>query len=469
MSMPLPSLPTSPDAKLILRGGRPLTGTAPLVGDKSISHRALLLAALADGPTRIANLSPCADVGHTLSAIRALGVVADELAAGTVVVHGRGVRGLAGDPVRLDCGDSGTTMRLLAGVLAGQERSFTLTAAPGLAQRPMGRVTAPLRAMGAAIGDNDGRPPLRGSGAPADGGSDGEAGDAWDRRLGAIAWDLPYASAQVASAILLAGLNATGTTIVRSPSPVRDHTERLLAAMGAPISWDGRETRLEGPVARLTPPYDGHLLVPDDLSAAAFLLAAATLVPGSRVTLTAVGVNDGRVGLLDILAQMGAPVARSDGGLRGSEPVATLTATSAPLRGVAVGGALVPRTIDELPLVAVLASQAHGRTVLRDAAELRVKESDRVAAICNGLARLGAAIEATPDGFEVEGPRRLVGAAVDGCGDHRVVMALAIAGLAADGETTVSDAGRVADSYPGFVAALQALGGDVRLNRGAPD
>ncbi len=447
----LPSLPST--ATLVVRGGRPLTGTAPLVGDKSISHRALLLAAIADGPTRIVNLSPCADVGHTLAAVRALGAQVDELADGTVIVHGRAVRGLAGDPIVLDCGDSGTTMRLLAGLLAGQERAFTLTAAPSLARRPMGRVVAPLRAMGADIAAADGRPPLRGRG----GG------------LRAIAWDLPQASAQVASAVLLAGLNAAGSTAVRSPAPARDHTERMLAAMGTPIAWDGREARLDGPVDRLAPAYGGQVMVPDDLSSAAFLLAAATIVPGSQIVLPDVGVNDGRTGLLDILAQMGAPVACTDWGQWGTEPVATLTATFAPLRGIDVGGALVPRTIDELPLLAVLATQAHGRTVLRDAAELRLKESDRVAAICQGLSRLGATIEATADGFVVEGPCRLVGTTVDGHGDHRIVMALAVAGLAAAGETIVSDADRVADSFPGFLTALQVLGADARPMAGAVD
>jgi 3-phosphoshikimate 1-carboxyvinyltransferase len=430
---------------LAVRGGRPLAGSVPLVGDKSISHRALLVGALADGPTRILNLSPCADVARTLEAVRALGVRVEPSSGTAVVVHGRGVSGLAGPPVRLDCGDSGTTMRLLAGLLAGQDRAFTLDGAPGLRRRPMQRVVDPLRSLGARIEATDGRPPLVGQG----GGLHGAE------------LTLAQASAQVASAVLLAALNAQGPTTIHLPSPVRDHTERMLAAFGVPLHRDGLATRLDGPVARLRPPVDGRLPVPEDPSAAAFLLVAATLVPGSSVRLAGVGINPGRTGLLDAMAAMGVPVDRSAAATALGEPVATLTAKAGRPRGTVVAGPLVARAIDELPLLAVLATQAEGRTELRDAAELRVKESDRIAAVCDGLGRLGAAIRPLPDGFVVDGPCRLVGTAVDGYDDHRVVMALAVAGLVAEGETAISGAHRVADSFPGFVAALAALGAEI--------
>lgn len=433
----------------------PLRGTAPLVGDKSISHRALILGAVADGPTTLRNLSPCRDVGRTRDALRALGVAIRPAGGGdagdgtAVVVHGRGVAGLDGPAVEVQCGDSGTTLRLLAGLLAGQARAFTLDGDPGLRRRPMARVVAPLRAMGADI-DGD-RPPLRGRG---------------HRPLRAAEAVLAQASAQVGSAVLLAALNADGETRVRYPAPVRDHTERMLAAMGAPIAWDGASTRLAGPVARLHPLDDGTgaYRVPDDVSAAAFLLCAAALVPGSAVRLPGVGVNPGRTGLLEILGAMGAPVDVGDLAARAGEPVATLAVAAAPLRAAAVSRAVVPRAIDELPLVAVLATQAAGRTVVAGAEELRVKECDRIAAIVDGLGRLGARIEARPDGFVVDGPTPLCGARVEGRGDHRIVMALAVAGLVASGTTTVTDAGRTADSYPGFAAALAALGARVAVD-----
>jgi 3-phosphoshikimate 1-carboxyvinyltransferase len=457
------------------RSGGPLRGSARLVGDKSISHRALLLGALADGITRIDNLSPCADVRQTIDCLARLGVVIERMdrdpaalvdradravwGAGETagdrpavagdstgfIVHGRGVRGLTGPPVVLDCGDSGTTMRLLAGALAGQARAFTLDGAPGLRRRPMARVADPLSAMGAEIRTTGGYPPLVG---------EGRAG------LRALDYALPQASAQVGSAVLLAGLNAAGLTRVHYPAPVRDHTERMLAAMGAPIDWDGATTTLDGPVGSLTPVSDpsGWFRLPNDPSAAAFLLAAAAIVPGSDIQLVRVGLNPGRRGFLDILAAMGAEIRMENQTEVAGEPVADLRLTAAPLRATEVAGALIARSIDELALVAVLATQAAGRTVVRDAGELRVKESDRIAAIADGLARLGARIEALPDGFAVDGPTVLRGAAVDGYADHRIVMALVVAGLVADGETRVSDAQRVGDSFPGFGEGLGALG-----------
>ncbi len=450
MISPSPTDDAPTTARLTVTGGRTIGGRAPLVGDKSISHRILLLGALADGPTRITNLSPCADVRRTRAAVEALGVPVEDAADGTVVVAGSGVCGLGGPPVRIDCGDSGTTMRLLAGLLAGQPRRFTLTAAAGLRRRPMDRVITPLRAMGADIRAHDGRAPLVGSGG----------------RLVGADIVLPHASAQVASAVLLAGLNAEGTTRVRYPAPVRDHTERLLAEMGAPIRFDMRSATLDGPVVRLDPANGGTYAVPDDPSAAAFLLAAAAIVPGAEVRLSGVGLNPGRTGFLDALEAMGADIAIDGWREHGGEPVGDIVLRHRPLHAAGIAGALVPRSIDELPLLAVVATQAVGTTVIRDAAELRVKECDRIEAIAAGLARLGAEIEVRPDGWAITGPTPLVGADVDGADDHRIVMALAVAGLAAHGTTVVSGASRVADSYPRFVEALVALGGQIEVTAG---
>lgn len=431
-----------------------MRGEALLPGDKSVSHRALLLAAVADGSTAIHGLSSSIDVSRTLGCLLALGVPIARATDETLRVEGRGPRGLAGPPVTLDCGDSGTTMRLLAGLLAGQDRAFRLEAHAGLAGRPMERVVAPLTAMGARIRATEGRPPLTGEGGGLHGAEHA----------------LRLASAQVGSAILLAALNAEGATTVVYPAPVRDHTERLLAAMGAPVRWDGRVSRLDGPVAGLRPPADGRLTVPGDLSGAAFLLAAAALVPGSDIRLAGVGLNPGRTGILDILEAMGAPVAISGWRVEGGEPVGDLRLQVPPGGGLVaatVRGDLVPRAIDELPLLAVLATQARGLTRLQGAAELRVKETDRLAVMAEALGRMGADIRLRDDGWEIQGPTPLRGGAhLDGQGDHRVVMALAVAGLVAEGRTVIDGAERVADSFPGFVTALQGLGASVTVAAG---
>lgn len=443
--------PDAPSATLVVRGGRPLRGSIRVPGDKSISHRALILGALADGPepTCIAGLSACADVRATRRALEHLGAHIEGEPDGEVRIHGRGPQGLAGPPVRLDCQDSGTTMRLLAGLLAGQRRRFRLEAAPSLQRRPMNRVVEPLGRMGAelrALGEA-GRPPLEGEG----------------RALRGADLRLPRASAQVGSALLLAALNAQGETRVHYPAPVRDHTERLLAAMAAPIAWDARSSTLVGPVRHLARPGGGAITVPGDLSSAAFLLCAAAILPGSRIRLPGVGINPGRTGILDILRAMGAPVAVSGWRQSAGEPLADLATAAAELAAIGLGQPLVPRAIDELPLLAVLGARARGRTVLIEAGELRLKESDRIEAICSGLRRMGADIVATEAGFIVEGPGELRGAELDGRGDHRIVMALAVAGLAATGETRIRGAERIGDSYPGFVEDLVGLGAQVHL------
>ena len=432
-----------------LSSAAPLHGRIRVPGDKSISHRALLLGALADGASQIRGFLPCGDCQATLSAIQALGVRVEVHDATTLTVHGRGLRGLRPPDAPLDCARSGTTMRLLAGILAGQPFASTLTGAGQLLRRPMRRVVAPLRRMGAAIADTDAHAPLsiRGQGT-----------------LRGVTHDLAVASAQVKSAILLAGLYAHGPTVVRQPGPARDHTERMLEAMGAEIASSQknapRNDRFGVAAIRLSPspvlaPLD--LCIPGDLSSAAFPLLAAALVPGSAVTIDGVGVNPTRTGLLDVLRDMGADVTLTPQPEQGNEPVASLTVRAAPLHGVTVHGERVVRMIDEFPILAVAATQAHGTTVVRDAAELRVKETDRIATVAGALRAMGAQIDVQPDGFVIHGPTALHGARVDSHGDHRLAMALVVAGMVASGETVVRGTDCIADSFPGFFEVMKAL------------
>ena len=400
-------------------------------GDKSVSHRAVLLGAIAEGASRIGNFSPAADCGATLGAVRALGVEVEECGSAALVVRGRGL-GLREPDDVLDCVRSGTTMRLLAGLLAGQPFFSVLDGDVQLQRRPMDRVVEPLRGMGAIVIGRDGgrRPPLAIQGGC----------------LRGIDYTLSVSSAQVKSALLLAGLYADGPTTLQVPGPARDHTERMLWAMGARLEIGDLRLKIE-PGQRLTAI---ELTVPGDFSSAAFLLVAATLVPGSEVTIEGVGINPTRTGLLDLLQAMGAEVAVHDERMAGGEPVADLTICTSELCGVEVGGDLVVRTIDELPILAIAATQARGETLVRDAAELRVKETDRITTTVEELRRLGAEIEPRADGFIVCGPTPLVGTAVHSHGDHRLAMALAVAGLLAAGETTVRGAEAVAVSYPTF-------------------
>ncbi len=422
-----------------------LRGCIRVPGDKSISHRALLLAALAEGTSRIEGFLPSHDCLATLRCLEALGVEVTFQEPTTVTVHGRGLHGF--DPPRepLDCARSGTTMRLLTGVLAAQPFRSVLTGDPGLNRRPMERVAEPLRRMGADVQTADGHAPLTIQGPKNSRG-----------RLHGIVHRLQVPSAQVKSALLLAGLYADGPTTVVEPAPARDHTERLLR-------WQGVDLRVEGPAVTVYPPArlpPFSLRIPGDFSSAAFLLVAALLVPGSEVTVTGVGVNPTRTGLLDVLRAMGAEVRVSYDSASGPEPVGAVIARASQLSGVEISGDTVVRMIDEFPILAVAATQAHGRTVVRDAAELRVKESDRIAALVEELRRLGARIDPLPDGFVVYGPSSLHGGILDSHGDHRLAMTLAIAGLVADGAVTVQGAERIQDSFPGFVPLLEEIGVD---------
>jgi 3-phosphoshikimate 1-carboxyvinyltransferase len=433
---------------LLIHPTQELYGSTNVPGDKSISHRAAMFAALAEGRSQVRNFLPGGDCQATLGVLRALGVAIEEVSPTELVLDGVGLNGLQEPAAPLDCVNSGTTMRLIAGLLAGQRFFSVLSGSPQLVKRPMGRVVEPLRQMGATIYGRQGGKlaPLAIAGA----------------RLHFIDYTMPVASAQVKSALLLAGLYNEGLVIVRQPGPARDHTERMLAAMGAPIRVLGSVVTSERPKQPLAPL---DITVPGDISSAAFLLAAGLLVPQSHLTVTGVGVNPTRTGILDILQMMGADIRLDNVREEAGEPVADIVVqrrggggVPPPLRGVEIGGDLIVRAIDELPVLAVLATQAHGRTVVRDAAELRVKETDRIATVAAELHKLGAHVEEYPDGFAVDGPVELHSAPVWSHGDHRLAMALAVAGMVASGPVLVEEAECVSDSFPGFERTLEVLG-----------
>lgn len=433
-----------------VQGGRPLTGRCRVPGDKSISHRAVMFSALADGTSTVTNFLDGGDCRATIAVMRGLGVEVEERSPTELIIHGRGLDGLQEPFDVLDCGNSGTTVRLMAGLLAGQRFSSFLTGTPQIRRRPMARIVKPLRQMGATIvGRQDGNYVPLGLGATT---------------LRGMEYTLPVASAQVKSCLLLAGLYAQGLTVIRQPGPARDHTERMLAAMGAPIAVYGNTVHSERPSHPLKPLT---IAVPGDISSAAFLLVAASIIPGSRITIADVGINPTRTGIVDALRAMGAGIEYTNVRQQSGEPVADLEVSAAELHGATFGGEQIVTMIDELPVLAVAASQAQGRTVVRDAGELRVKETDRIATTVSELRTLGAAIEPTPDGFIVEGPTRLLGGAVESQGDHRLAMAMAVAALAAHGPSTVYGAEVTADSFPGFETTLQALGAHLTVE-GAP-
>lgn len=412
---------------------RRLRGTVSLPADKSIGHRTVLLSALADGPSRIENYPTSADPQSTLACLRQLGV-SIEHEKGTVHVEGRGLDGLTAPAKALDCGNSGTTMRLLSGILAGQPFDSAVTGDASLRSRPMARIADPLRQMGAHVALTDGHAPIRIRGGQA---------------LRGMTYRLPIASAQVKSCVLLAGLFAEGTTTVLEPTPSRDHTERML---GLDVETADGVRRLTVEGGRCIPARTWH--VPGDFSAAAFFLVAASLVPESEICLDGVGMNPSRNALLDVLRTMGADVTVTSKRMQGGEPIADVTVRAAALQGTRVEGASIPNLIDEIPVLAVAAACAEGRTEIRDAAELRVKETDRLDAMARNLRALGAGVEEFDDGLAIEGPADLQGATVDSFHDHRIAMAMGVAGLAARGTTTVQNAGCARVSFPGFWDAL---------------
>jgi 3-phosphoshikimate 1-carboxyvinyltransferase len=413
-----------------VRRARRLQGELRLPGDKSISHRALMLGAIADGDSQLRGLSAGADVASTAACLRSLGV---EIVAGTV--RGSGMRGLRAAMGPLDCGNSGTTMRLLAGLLAAQPFESELGGDASLSRRPMDRVVEPLTRMGARAS----WPPLRVGGGPA---------------LHGIEYQTPVASAQVKSAILLAGLFADGVTEVVEAIPTRDHTERMLRAMGA----DVRTSPGRSAVVRADRLVPLDLDVPGDLSAASFWLVAGGLVPGSRLRMTGVGLNPTRTAFLELLRRAGFAISVAAAGESGGEPVGTIEVGGASeLRPITLEGDDAAEMIDELPVLAVAATQLPGTSRIGGAGELKVKESDRIAAMVESLTAMGADITATEDGWVIRGPRPLEGARVQSHADHRVAMAMAVAGMIADGDTDVEGADCVEISYPGFFDQLDAL------------
>lgn len=411
---------------------RRFRGRFTLPGDKSISHRLALLGALAHGESRIENFSSGSDCASTLRCLEALGV--EVRRSGTdVVVHGRGPESFRPPAGPLDAGNSGSTLRMLAGVVAARPFSTVLTGDESLRRRPVERVAEPLRAMGAGASSSDGRPPLTIEGRP----------------LRGIRWDLPVASAQVKTAILLAGLQAAGTTTVSEPAPSRDHTERLLPLFGAPVERKSTLVSIDGPGA-LRP---ASMKTPGDVSSAAFFVVAALVLAEAEVRIENVLLNPQRTAFLDVLRAMGADL---EVGIEhvDPEPVGWIVARSSALVGADVSPDVVPSLLDEVPALAVAAARAEGRFTLSGAAELRVKESDRIAALAEGLKRLGADFEERADGFVIHGGG-LRGAAVRSHGDHRIAMALAIAALAAEGDSDVEDAECAAVSFPEFYQFLE--------------
>ncbi|MFZ0871049.1 MAG: 3-phosphoshikimate 1-carboxyvinyltransferase [Rhodanobacter sp.] len=418
--------------------GQPLHGSVQVPGDKSVSHRALMLAAIAEGDSRIRGFLEGEDTRATAAVLAQLGVRIETPSEGERHVHGVGLHGLRGSAQSLDCGNAGTGMRLLTGLLAGQAFNSTLVGDASLSKRPMRRVTGPLALMGAHIDTQDGLPPL---------------GVRGGQSLHGIRYELPVASAQVKSALLLAGLYAVGETEIIEPHPTRDYTERMLAAFGWPIAFEPGRARLAG----------GHTLratdvdVPADFSSAAFFLVAASIVPGSELRLPAVGLNPRRTGLLQALRLMGADIVVEHPRESGGEPVGDLVVHHAPLHGIELPEALVPDMIDEFPVLFIAAAVASGRTVIRGAAELRVKESDRIATMATGLRALGVSIEETPDGAIIHGGRIGAGA-VESHLDHRIAMSFAVAGLVASGPVRVNDCRHVATSFPGFLELANRCG-----------
>jgi 3-phosphoshikimate 1-carboxyvinyltransferase len=419
---------------------RGLIGILDVPGDKSISHRAVMLGSLAYGVTRIEHFLTSADCVSTINIFRALGVrIRQE--GDRVTVVGRGLNSLKPPRKVLDAGNSGTTTRILLGLLSGQPFTSRITGDKYLRRRPMRRVVEPLTQMGARITGSDGANllPLK----------------LETRKLHGVTYRLPVASAQVKSALLMAGLFAEGKTTVIEPVLTRDHTERMFSAFSIPYSRRGKKITVRGPV----PPFQGRRIkVPGDISSAAFFMVAGLIVPGSKILLRNVGINPTRSGILETLKRMGGDIRvipHKTG--KGEEPVADLEVLSSALKGIKVGGRVVPRMIDEFPVLAVAATQAAGTTVIRGAEELKVKESDRILMMAVTLKKMGADIQPTPDGWIIHGPTPLKGCKLSSGGDHRVAMSLAVAGLVAQGPTTVLDTENINTSFPGFEDQLGSI------------
>lgn len=427
---------TPPDTQAVLPADA-LVGTVELPADKSIAHRSALFSAISDGSSRIVGFPTAADPQSTLSCVRALGIRVEQ-DGDALVVHGEGLHGLKAPSGPLDCGNSGTTMRLLSGILAGQSFDSTLVGDASLSVRPMGRIMNPLREMGASIDGEDGHAPLEIKAASSP--------------LTPISYRLPVASAQVKSCVLLAGLYADGETSVIETKPSRDHTERMLGLSRFEM---GDESILSVTGGRA--PYARMWSIPADFSAAAFMLVAASILDGSLIRMPRVGLNPSRTGLLDVLRAMGANILIENERDVSGEPIGDLIVKSAPLSGIRVKGPIIPNLIDEIPILAVAGVFAEGVTEIRGAAELRHKESDRIAAVVSGLRAMGAQVEEFEDGMAITGGAGLTGAEIATHHDHRIAMAFAVAGLGAKGSTLIHDASIANVSFPGFYDTIEAL------------
>lgn len=425
-----------------ISASKPLRGTLTVSGDKSISHRAVMFGSLATGTTEIEGFLAGEDCLSTIRCFRSMGVQIEQNGS-SVKVFGRGLRELTAPDGILDCGNSGTTTRLLSGVLAAQHFDSVLSGDASIQRRPMKRVITPLRAMGADISSVAGNDcaPLSVHG----------------KQLYGIHFNSPIASAQVKSAVLLAGLYASGQTTVTEPALSRDHTERMLRSFGAKVLTGSFEDRPSVTVTETQNLYGTDISVPGDISSAAFFLVGASIVPGSEVVLRNVGINPTRDGVISALRAMGAGIEVLEVRNEDSEPAADLLVRYAPLHGTEIGGALIPRLIDELPVLAAAAAVAEGRTVIRDAAELKVKESNRIRTMAEGLSRLGATVRETEDGLIIDGGASLRGGAVESYSDHRIAMSFAILSLVTDGEVKISDPDCVKISAPSFYEDLRSL------------
>ncbi|WP_416234849.1 3-phosphoshikimate 1-carboxyvinyltransferase [Methylophaga sp. OBS1] len=424
--------------KYIVHPGGQITGELRVPGDKSISHRSIMLGALAEGTTEVTGFLEGEDALATLAAFRAMGVHIIGPDKGKVTIHGVGMHGLKAPEADLYLGNSGTSMRLLSGLLAAQNFDVTLTGDKSLSGRPMKRVTDPLALMGAEIDTNEGKPPLKIHGG---------------KQLRGIDYDLPMASAQVKSCLLLAGMYAEGKTSVTEPAPTRDHTERMLGGMGYPLQQQDSTVTIEGG-AKLTAT---RIDVPADISSATFFMVAAAIAPGSDVTLKHVGINPTRIGVINILKQMGADISLHNEAETGGEPVADIRVKYAPLKGIQIPEDQVPLAIDEFPALFIAAACAEGETVLTGAEELRVKESDRIQVMADGLTTLGIDARPTEDGIVIHGG--VIGSGeVDSHGDHRIAMSFAVAALQAGGSIQINDCANVATSFPGFVELASQAG-----------
>jgi 3-phosphoshikimate 1-carboxyvinyltransferase len=438
---------------------KPLVGSVPVPSDKSIGHRALLFASLCEGVSHIKGFSHGEDNVSTANAMRAMGVGIEDVSKTELKVTGTGLFGLKAPAAPLDCGNSGTTMRLLSGILAGQRFRSELFGDASLSKRPMMRVAGPLRERGAVI---DGKPHPTKQGEILPPLVIGPLPEG--QHLGEIEFESKVSSAQVKSAILLAGLYAHGATYFKEPTLSRDHTERMMQALGVPI-------RAVGTMVELDPSnWDGKMPafdieIPGDASAAAFLLVAANIIPGSKVTVRGVGANPTRIGLVEIARYMGAGIEIVPQGDQAGEPIGEMNAWQQPLRGTLIGGELVPRAIDEIPIACALAVRAEGATTIRDAEELRVKESDRIATMAGVLRSFGVTCEELPDGLVIQGKQGpLEPAVIQSKGDHRIAMTACILGLLGKSPTTIEDCDCIATSFPRFVGTLRALGATIDVD-----